>query len=392
MEMGAEWLKATVVVENERVARKFHCVFGIVRVKDAMGREKTRTQAKGLDALKIDSIRNHCHSFGTGVYRIPKEMLMAEDSCNELLRCEQDGNEMHLPSIALVGFRRNDRWGSKCSRGSKKSETMILVIGWIVLSSIAMKLDCPLLEDQQDPLLYKTFCLYLCILALGLFMALGFFTVNPLLQRVSVEKEKCKKYVLEGYKTVLNSKEVRSPWWEPGHGRFPLQHPWTQYLKIGTLIRECAYKIETLNNYLNPEIPCVTREATPSSSRFFPKIKARYDYGLVIFILTFCLVAVSGYRVEELIELAHQRLSTILIGVTACMVISIFICPVWAGEDLHKLEKEKCEKSVLEGYKTDLNSKASEESLVETGTWSFSSSTSLDAVLEDWNAYSGMCL
>ena len=150
--------------------------------------------------------------------------------------------------------------------------------------------------------------------------------------------------------------------------------------------------------------------------RFFPKIKARYDYGVVIFILTFCLVTVSGYRVEELFELAHQRLSTILIGATACMVISIFICPVWAGEDLHKLVasnigklanylegiyvrttishvllscvscvniwssyhfsgfeveyfhcsegKEKCEKSALEGYKSVLNSKASEESLV----------------------------
>ncbi|ESW34965.1 hypothetical protein PHAVU_001G195700 [Phaseolus vulgaris] len=127
--------------------------------------------------------------------------------------------------------------------------------------------------------------------------------------------------------------------------------------------------------------------------RFFPKIKARYDYGVVIFILTFCLVTVSGYRVEQLFELAHQRLSTILIGATACMVISIFICPVWAGEDLHKLVasnveklanylegfeveyfhcsegKEKCEKSVLEGYKSILNSKASEESLANFARW-----------------------
>lgn len=78
--------------------------------------------------------------------------------------------------------------------------------------------------------------------------------------------------------------------------------------------------------------------------RFFPKIKQRYDYGIVVFILTFCLVAVSGYRVEELFELAHQRLSTILIGAAACMVISIFICPVWAGEDFHKLVASNIEK------------------------------------------------
>ncbi|KAJ1376698.1 Aluminum-activated malate transporter [Sesbania bispinosa] len=126
--------------------------------------------------------------------------------------------------------------------------------------------------------------------------------------------------------------------------------------------------------------------------RFFPKIKARYDYGMVIFILTFCLVAVSGYRVEELLELAHQRLSTIIIGAATCMIISIFICPVWAGEDLHKLvasnieklanylegfegeyfhcseDKEKS-KSLLQGYKSVLNSKATEESLTNLARW-----------------------
>lgn len=46
-------------------------------------------------------------------------------------------------------------------------------------------------------------------------------------------------------------------------------------------------------------------------------------------------MAVSGYRVDQIVELAHQRLSTILIGAFTCMIISIFLCPVWAGEDLH---------------------------------------------------------
>ena len=86
-------------------------------------------------------------------------------------------------------------------------------------------------------------------------------------------------------------------------------------------------------------------------SRFVPKIKARYDYGVVIFILTFSLVTVSGYRIERLLELAHQRLSTILIGGATCMIISLFVCPVWAGEDLHKLIASNIEKlaNYLEG-------------------------------------------
>ncbi|WRX24508.1 Aluminum-activated malate transporter - like 9 [Theobroma cacao] len=86
-------------------------------------------------------------------------------------------------------------------------------------------------------------------------------------------------------------------------------------------------------------------------SRFFPRIKARYDYGVLIFILTFSLVAVSGYRVDELVVLAHQRLSTIIMGGATCMLISIFVCPVWAGEDLHRAVASNLEKlaSYLEG-------------------------------------------
>ncbi|KAI3965851.1 hypothetical protein MKX01_010808 [Papaver californicum] len=39
-----------------------------------------------------------------------------------------------------------------------------------------------------------------------------------------------------------------------------------------------------------------------SSSRFFPVIKVRYDYGVLMFILTFNLVSVSGYRICERIK------------------------------------------------------------------------------------------
>lgn len=77
--------------------------------------------------------------------------------------------------------------------------------------------------------------------------------------------------------------------------------------------------------------------ATSTFVRFFPKIKARYDYGLLIFILTFSLISVSGFRDDEILELAHKRLSTVLIGGSSCVIISILVRPVWAGEDLHNL-------------------------------------------------------
>lgn len=91
--------------------------------------------------------------------------------------------------------------------------------------------------------------------------------------------------------------------------------------------------------------------AASTFTRFVPRIKARYDYGVMIFILTFSLVSVSGYQVEELLVLAHQRLSTIIIGGATCIVVSMCIYPVWAGEDLHKLVASNIEKlaDYLEG-------------------------------------------
>ncbi|XP_008799710.1 aluminum-activated malate transporter 1-like [Phoenix dactylifera] len=134
--------------------------------------------------------------------------------------------------------------------------------------------------------------------------------------------------------------------------------------------------------------------AAATFSRFIPEIKARYDYGVSIFILTFSLVAVSSYRAEELIQLAHQRLSTIVIGVVTCLCTTIFVIPVWAGEDLHKLAAVNLDKlaSFLEGlgseclgekvgseslegkpflqvHKSVLNSKPTEDSLCNFARW-----------------------
>lgn len=86
---------------------------------------------------------------------------------------------------------------------------------------------------------------------------------------------------------------------------------------------------------------------TATFTRFYPSVKRKCDYGVLIFILTFTLVAVSGFRVSQILQLVHQRLVTILIGGATCMIISIFVCPVWAGQDLHHLIATNIEKLAL---------------------------------------------
>ncbi|XP_022866616.1 aluminum-activated malate transporter 8-like isoform X2 [Olea europaea var. sylvestris] len=91
--------------------------------------------------------------------------------------------------------------------------------------------------------------------------------------------------------------------------------------------------------------------AVATFMRSFPNIERRYDCAVTI-ILTFSLVAISDYQVDQIIQLAYQRLLTVLIGAIACVAISAFIFPVWAGQDLHNLAAENLEKlaSVLEGF------------------------------------------
>lgn len=73
-------------------------------------------------------------------------------------------------------------------------------------------------------------------------------------------------------------------------------------------------------------------------------MKARFDYGAMIFILTFSLVSVSGYHVDKLFELAHERLSTVAIGTSLCILISILVSPVWTGLELHLIIQKNLEK------------------------------------------------
>ncbi|KAK1262780.1 Aluminum-activated malate transporter 12 [Acorus gramineus] len=101
--------------------------------------------------------------------------------------------------------------------------------------------------------------------------------------------------------------------------------------------------------------------------RFFPKIKKNYDYGVVIFLLTFNLITVSSYRVENVLHIARERLYTIAIGCGVCLLMSLLVCPNWSGEDLHNSMVYKLEslaKSIEEcvnEYFTDMETKADED-------------------------------
>lgn len=87
--------------------------------------------------------------------------------------------------------------------------------------------------------------------------------------------------------------------------------------------------------------------AAATYSRLVPSIKRNFDYGAVIFLLTFNLVAVSGFRGGEIIRLASERLSTIAMGFLICVFTSLLVFPVWAGEELHRSLVSKFDKLAL---------------------------------------------
>jgi hypothetical protein len=77
--------------------------------------------------------------------------------------------------------------------------------------------------------------------------------------------------------------------------------------------------------------------------RFIPYIKKNYDYGLVIFLMTFNLIALSSYRVDSVLKIAHERLSSIAIGCAICLIMSLLMFLNWSGEDLHNSTAFKLE-------------------------------------------------
>ncbi|CAM6109141.1 unnamed protein product [Calypogeia fissa] len=78
--------------------------------------------------------------------------------------------------------------------------------------------------------------------------------------------------------------------------------------------------------------------------RAIPTVKKKFDYGVMIFMLTFCMVLVTGYRTGDEVRRATDRLLTIMIGGLISLAVSSFFFPHWAGKDLHRLTADNFDK------------------------------------------------
>ncbi|KAK6135492.1 hypothetical protein DH2020_030745 [Rehmannia glutinosa] len=68
-----------------------------------------------------------------------------------------------------------------------------------------------------------------------------------------------------------------------------------------------------------------------------------YDYGVVIFLLTFNLITVSSYRIHNVLKIAQERFYMIAIGCGICLLMSLIVFPNWSGQDLHNSTVSKLE-------------------------------------------------
>ncbi|KAL0730867.1 hypothetical protein Bca4012_026961 [Brassica carinata] len=98
---------------------------------------------------------------------------------------------------------------------------------------------------------------------------------------------------------------------------------------------------------------------TATYSRFVPSFKSRFDYGAVIFILTFSLVSVGGSQLHRLVQHNFLKLADSLDGCVA---------EYFKMKDMSTNEDEET-KMKLQRFKCVLNSKGTEEAMANLARW-----------------------
>ncbi|KAG7967483.1 hypothetical protein I3843_08G101100 [Carya illinoinensis] len=164
---------------------------------------------------------------------------------------------------------------------------------------------------------------------------------------------------------------------------------------LGCLAAALAQEVGGIGNAIVVGTSVFIFAAVATYVRQVPNIKKRYDYGAMIFILTFNLVVVSGIRAEKVMRLARERLSTIGMGFVTCIFVSLLVFPVWASDELHDSiasnfehlahsiegcleeyiasaftnEKENQPRANFNRCKFVMNSKSKDESLANFAKW-----------------------
>ncbi|XP_068657839.1 aluminum-activated malate transporter 14-like [Aristolochia californica] len=104
---------------------------------------------------------------------------------------------------------------------------------------------------------------------------------------------------------------------------------------LGCLAASLARQVGEIPRAITIAISVFIFGSLATYARMVPRIKKKFDYGAMIFILTFNLIAVSGVRGEEIIKLTIDRLMTIAMGFTICIFVSLIVFPIWASDELH---------------------------------------------------------